>query len=80
MGVNVNEPEMVELSTVEEAVALLDVWIAAYKDLLRDFRRLEERYHDAQFMRGIERSSAEGWELLYKVNNAPRKSPFDEIA
>jgi hypothetical protein len=37
-----------ELTSIEDAVALLDEWTAAYNELLRKFRRLEVRCHHAE--------------------------------
>jgi hypothetical protein len=42
--------EMRELRTLEQAVALLDEWMVAYRELLRQFRRLELRCQDAEWL------------------------------
>lgn len=44
-----------ELRTLEQAVALLDDWIEAYRDLQRDFVRLHFRCSNAEW----DRDSAE---------------------
>ena len=41
--------EIRELRTLEDAVALLDEWMVAYRDLRREFLRLELRCSDAEF-------------------------------
>ena len=42
--------EIRELHTIDEAVVLLDEWAVAYRELLREFRRLEHRYQEAEFV------------------------------
>lgn len=52
-------PEIVEIRTVEEAVALLDRWISAYQELRRDYLRLQVRCGDAEFWRDAHASTLE---------------------
>lgn len=44
-----SQGEIRELRTLEEACDLIDEWEAAYRDLEREFRRLEHRFQDAEF-------------------------------
>ena len=57
---------MVEISTVADAIALLDEWQAAYKDLTRQFRRLELDYLKLRNWAECTDTLAKNYEMLYE--------------
>lgn len=53
-----------ELTNIEDAVALLDEWIAAYEELRREHMRLLLRCNNLAAALEHARSACEHWEFL----------------
>ena len=55
---------MVEIDSIDQALAWGDEWVKAYYDLLRDFRRMEIELIKAEADLMIWRTLAQSYEML----------------
>ena len=65
--------EIREVRTTEEALALVDEWAAAYRELERQYRLLQEQHDNAQWWAEHHQWMRDNAHLFSK-----RRSPFDE--